>query len=68
MGWIKTVPQEEGSFHIATRGGEYAGSRDVILHEGEYKGVQGISVSSGVKWRGWWWSVPIEVSPIPPEW
>jgi hypothetical protein len=68
MSWIKTVPQEEGSFHISSRDGDYAGVRDVILHKGEYKGVQGISLSSGVPWKGWWWSVPIVEPPRPPEW
>lgn len=65
MAWIKTAPQEVGIYHIATRAGEEAGIRHVILHEGKHIDV---GIVTGLPWGGWWWSVPIAKPPRPPVW
>lgn len=62
MSWSKTIPQAEGMYHVASRDGDYAGVRDVVKIDGEYRDVR------SVPWRGWWWTAPIAEPPPPPKW
>lgn len=66
MAWIKTVPQQEGNFHVADREGEIVGTRYVIYVKDDYVDVN--EVAHRVGWQGWWWDVAIEEPPSPPPW
>jgi hypothetical protein len=68
--WQKEIPTVSGTYHTACRDGVYAGAKEVVWDGGRlYMAGFPIWTSPEVDaWKGWWWSVPIEVPPKPPEW
>lgn len=58
--WQKEMPTRPGTYPIADRMGNPAGTNTVVLYKGKPQAV--------TAWEGWWWSVSQPYLPRPPSW
>jgi hypothetical protein len=68
--WQKEIPTVTGTYHSADRLGLYAGVKEVVWDYGRlfFAGMPIWTSPEVDAWQGWWWSLPIQVPPKPPEW
>jgi hypothetical protein len=70
--WQKEMPTKVGTYPTASRQGERAEDRHIIItKEGKayaLSSTTNIYANGGTDWTGWWWSEPYPELPKPPEW